>query len=172
MCRFVIDSGTTWGGIRVNLVHYAAPFGLAVLPGIVAVARTPAAGNAPAASIQTTMDRVIDPSADALWASVGTIETKRGETHRAPRNDAEWSALQAHARALIAGARTLQRPHLPVGAPGHGALANASVPGTRTPAQIVPTSIATRAASNAPPHALALAVGKLWRRSPRATPHA
>lgn len=95
-----------------------------------------AAAEQPATTLQATMDTVVDPSADRLWASVGTIETKHGVVHRAPRSIAEWNALQAHARALIAGAATLARPGLAVGGDGHSALADASVPGTRTAAQI------------------------------------
>lgn len=98
------------------------------------------AGGTPAPktphTIQTTMDQVIDPSADALWAAVGTVETQKGEVHRAPRSAAEWNRLKAHAQTLIAGAQRLQQPGLPVGGDGHSALADASVPGTRTAAQI------------------------------------
>jgi hypothetical protein len=48
-----------------------------------------AATPAPA-SIQQTMLTKIDPASDALWASVGTVETAQGTTHRAPRSAAGW----------------------------------------------------------------------------------
>lgn len=107
----------------------------ACLVGVLLAETAQAAGNA-THSIQATMDTLIDPSADALWASVGTVETQRGEERRAPRSAAEWNTLKAHAQRLIAGARQLQQAGLAVGGDGHSALADASVPGTRTAAQI------------------------------------
>lgn len=107
----------------------------AVLIGVL-LAETASAADKPTRSIQTVMDSVVDPSADALWAAVGTVETQRGEVRRVPRSAAEWNKLQAHAQRLIAGARQLQQPGLAVGGDGHSALADASVPGTRTAAQI------------------------------------
>jgi hypothetical protein len=47
------------------------------------VAATLARRNPAPASIQQTMLTKIDPASDALWASVGTVETARGTTHRA-----------------------------------------------------------------------------------------
>ena len=107
----------------------------AFLVGVVLVEDASAAEKT-AKTIQATMDTVIDPSADALWASVGTVETHDGELRRAPQSVADWGKLQARARSLIAGARQLQRPGLAVGGDGHSALADASVPGTRTAKQI------------------------------------
>lgn len=85
-------------------------------------------------SVQHVMDEKVDPSADAIWESVGTVETKSGVEQRQPRGDAEWSALQGRAATLIEGAKLLQTPR-PVGANGRG-LADASTPGTRTAVQI------------------------------------
>jgi hypothetical protein len=94
-----------------------------------------AATPAPA-SIQQTMLTKIDPASDALWASVGTVETAQGTTHRAPRSAAGWQKVSALAETLVAGARHLQRPGLPVGATAHSRLADADTPGTRTAPQI------------------------------------
>jgi len=88
------------------------------------------------ASIQQTMLTQIDPASDALWASVGTVETARGTVHRAPRSTAGWQKVSALADTLVAGARHLQRPGVPVGATAHSRLADADTPGTRTAPQI------------------------------------
>ncbi|RUN75938.1 hypothetical protein EJC47_13530 [Sphingomonas sp. TF3] len=109
--------------------------GAAFLVGVLAVEGA-SAGNAAPITIQSTMDSAIDPSADALWASVGTVETQRGTAQRAPQSAAEWGRLLGHAQTLITGARQLQRPGLAVGGDGHSPLADASVPGTRTAVQI------------------------------------
>lgn len=96
--------------------------------------------NAPAkpvpASIQQTMDLLIDPAADSLWESVGTEETAHGTREKQPRTEAEWKKVAEHAQALVLGAKRLQTPGLPVGANAHSKLADADTPGTRTAAQI------------------------------------
>lgn len=87
-------------------------------------------------SIQQTMDVLIDPAADSLWDSIGTEENAKGTHEKQPRTEAEWQTVAGHAQALIAGARRLQTPGLPVGANAHSKLADADTPGTRTAAQI------------------------------------
>jgi hypothetical protein len=82
------------------------------------------------------MDLLIDPAADALWASVGTEETIHGSHIREPRNSAEWLKVVGYAQSLVAGAKRLQTPGLPVGANAHSRLADADTPGTRTAEQI------------------------------------
>ncbi|MDO7835552.1 hypothetical protein Q4610_10910 [Sphingobium sp. HBC34] len=53
------------------------------------------------ASIKELMDSTIDPAADGLWDSVGTIVTTAGiDTHQ-PRTDEEWHAVRRHALTLI-----------------------------------------------------------------------
>ena len=52
------------------------------------------------------MNRVIDPAADALWASVGTIITKDGEEVIVPKTDEEWAAV-VHNAAVVAEAGNL-----------------------------------------------------------------
>lgn len=51
-------------------------------------------------SVQQIMATLIDPHADAVWASVGTIIDERGTEERRPRTDAEWNAVAASALAL------------------------------------------------------------------------
>jgi cytochrome c556 len=87
-------------------------------------------------SIQQTMDLLIDPAADSLWDSVGTEETAHGTHEKQPHTPAEWQTVAEHAQAIIAGAKRLQTPGLPVGANAHSKLADADTPGTRTAAQI------------------------------------
>ncbi|MEK6399144.1 MAG: hypothetical protein V4734_13730 [Terriglobus sp.] len=88
------------------------------------------------ASIQQTMDLLIDPAADSLWDSVGTEVTAKGTHEKQPHTAAEWQKVTEHAQALIAGAKRLQTSGLPVGANAHSKLADADTPGTRTAAQI------------------------------------
>ena len=88
------------------------------------------------ASVQQTMDLLIDPAADALWASVGTSVSARGSRVHQPHTDAEWAKVARYAQSLVSGAKRLQTPGIPVGANAHSRLADADTPGTRTAAQI------------------------------------
>jgi hypothetical protein len=85
-------------------------------------------------SVQDVMDTYVDPSADAIWGSVGTIETATGTHDRQPRSDKAWRELRTAADRLISGAQLLKTKR-PVGGIGHG-LADANTPGIRTPGQI------------------------------------
>ena len=86
-------------------------------------------------TVQSIMDTVIDPSADALWQSAGTVVTARGARPRAPRTPKAWAKARGLALRLVAGAKLLQAPHR-VGENGHWVLADASTQGIRTAAQI------------------------------------
>ncbi len=88
------------------------------------------------ASVQQTMDLLIDPASDKLWASVGTDVTVHGTHERAPRTEAEWLKVAGYAQSMVDGAKRLQTPGVPVGANAHSRLADADTPGTRTAAQI------------------------------------
>lgn len=48
----------------------------------------------PAASVLELMTSVVDPSADVLWASVGTIMTEDGVEEIFPRTEEEWVAIE------------------------------------------------------------------------------
>jgi hypothetical protein len=50
---------------------------------------------------------VMDPAADALWASVGTIISEEGEQHIAPKTDEEWAAARNNAAILAETANLL-----------------------------------------------------------------
>lgn len=39
------------------------------------------------------MISVVDPAADVIWGSVGTIVSEKGTEERAPKTDEEWAAV-------------------------------------------------------------------------------
>jgi hypothetical protein len=47
----------------------------------------------PVADVKQLMNSVIDPAADVIWGSVGTIVSAQGTEERAPKTDAEWAAV-------------------------------------------------------------------------------
>jgi hypothetical protein len=47
----------------------------------------------PVADVKQLMTAVIDPAADVVWGSVGTIVSEKGTEERAPRTDEEWAAV-------------------------------------------------------------------------------
>jgi hypothetical protein len=64
----------------------------------------------PAATIQDLMDSEIDPAADFIWGSVGTIITAAGVEARQPRTDEQWSELRRKAIILVEAANLLVIP--------------------------------------------------------------
>ena len=68
------------------------------------------------------MDAVIDPSADALWDSVGIIVTPKGTEMRHPRSDEEWQEARRRAIALIEGTNLLIMDGRKLVAPGSAVL--------------------------------------------------
>jgi hypothetical protein len=52
-------------------------------------------------SVKDLMENVMDPAADVVWESVGTIMTKEGTFERAPANDDEWNRVKAGAITLV-----------------------------------------------------------------------
>jgi hypothetical protein len=53
------------------------------------------------ATIQDIMQLVVEPSADALWSSVGSVVSKEGTEDREPRTDEDWKEVRRHALSLI-----------------------------------------------------------------------
>ena len=47
----------------------------------------------PVADLKQLMTAVIDPAADVIWGSVGTIVSEKGTEERAPKTDEEWAAV-------------------------------------------------------------------------------
>jgi hypothetical protein len=62
------------------------------------------------ATIQDLMDSEIDPAADFLWASVGTVITAAGVDNRQPRTDAQWQELRRRAITLVEATNLLVIP--------------------------------------------------------------
>jgi hypothetical protein len=62
------------------------------------------------ATIQDLMDSQIDPSADFIWASVGTVITKAGRQDRRPHTDAQWTELRRRAITLVESTNLLVMP--------------------------------------------------------------
>jgi len=88
-----------------------------------------------APTLQLTMLRDIDPAADALWDSNGSVVTAERVTETRPVTDADWAVLRKHAQTLIQASGTLAQPHLQVTSPGV-LIEGSGTPGVRTPAQI------------------------------------
>lgn len=64
----------------------------------------------PAASIQDLMALEIDPAADFIWGSVGTIVTQAGVDNRQPRTDEEWKTIRQNAIKLVEATNLLLIP--------------------------------------------------------------
>lgn len=106
------------------------------LVGLVACGpRRESAAVKPEPTILSLMKDVVDPNADAIWEAVGTVVSDKGTIDHAPATDAEWGALEARAQALFDASRQLAGTQV-VGGAAHSPLADADVPGTRTPEQI------------------------------------
>ena len=54
----------------------------------------------PVGDVQQLMEMVIDPAADIVWESVGTIVTLDGTEEIFPRSDEEWSTVRNSAMVL------------------------------------------------------------------------
>jgi hypothetical protein len=61
-------------------------------------------------SMKDLMANVIDPAADVVWESVGTIYTKEGAFERVPANDDEWNGVKAKAITLVEVGNLLMLP--------------------------------------------------------------
>jgi cytochrome c556 len=61
----------------------------------------------PFATIRELMDDVVDPSADRIWESVGTIRTRSTTIRREPRTGDQWAAVRAQALTLAESANLL-----------------------------------------------------------------
>jgi len=102
----------------------------------VAVASSPAVGEpARDPTIQELMTTRIDPSADAIWASVSTTVTAAGTQEKQPRTEAEWQTVRRYAVTLIEGANLLALPTRRVTMPGR-MTDDSAIPGIETPENI------------------------------------
>ena len=89
----------------------------------------------PYASIQELMLNVVDPSADALWASVSATYSKSGAVINEPKSEEEWASLRGHALILAEAGNLLVMKDRPVAVKG-GKVADEGSPGILTTFQI------------------------------------
>ncbi|HVY35097.1 MAG TPA: hypothetical protein VG960_11835 [Caulobacteraceae bacterium] len=64
----------------------------------------------PQASIRDIMISEVDPSADALWASVGSSVTAAGTVDHRPQSDADWQTVRRYAITLTEAPNLLVIP--------------------------------------------------------------
>jgi len=64
----------------------------------------------PTANMKDLMLNVIDPAADTLWESVGTVITMEGRFEKAPQTDDEWAGVRAGAIQLAESGNLLMLP--------------------------------------------------------------
>ena len=74
------------------------------------VTTPPTLDPTPVHSVQAIMAGLVDPAADGVWNSVGSIVTPTSEETWAPSTDEDWRRLEGHARALARGAEALADP--------------------------------------------------------------
>jgi hypothetical protein len=60
-----------------------------------------------AADVKQIMSGLIDPGADVVWESVGTVVTKASAEEHRPRTDAEWQVVRDAALQLTEGGNLL-----------------------------------------------------------------
>ena len=73
---------------------------LSAVPIVFITACTPQPLFKPVASVKQLMEATIDPAADVLWESVGTVVTLKGVEEIAPKNDEEWATVRNSALTL------------------------------------------------------------------------
>lgn len=85
-----------------------------VLLSITSCNSQPSAGALPpfdtTLSVKELMASILDPNADVVWESVGTIVTKEGEFEKAPQTDEEWNEIRAAAVTLVESGNLLLLP--------------------------------------------------------------
>jgi hypothetical protein len=106
---------------------FCAPLQVASSPAVGEPTRDP--------TIQELMTTRIDPSADAIWASVSTVITAAGMQERQPRTEAEWQTVRRYAVTLIEGANLLAVPTCRATMPGR-MTEDSAIPGIETPENI------------------------------------
>lgn len=62
------------------------------------------------ADVKQLMNWIMEPSADVLWESVGTIITEEGEQNLRPETDEQWTAVRNAAAIVAESANLLLTP--------------------------------------------------------------
>ena len=92
----------------------------ALLPSVSCSSTPPAPPLPPfqtTANMKDLMLNVIDPAADGIWESVGTIMTIEGTFEKAPQTDDEWAVVRMHAIQLSEAGNLLMLPARSNGSP-------------------------------------------------------
>ena len=61
-------------------------------------------------SVKELMANIVDPTADGVWESVGTVYTKEGVFEKKPESDEEWNDVRASALTLVEVGNLLMMP--------------------------------------------------------------
>jgi hypothetical protein len=61
-------------------------------------------------SVKDLMANVVDPTADEVWESVGTVMTKEGTFEKSPQTDEEWNHVKGSAMAILEVGNLLMIP--------------------------------------------------------------
>lgn len=130
--------------------------GVAAATGQTAAPRRADDGLEAVATIQDIMENIVDPSADALWASVSSTVTASGTVNRQPRTEEEWKEVRRYAISLSEAPNLLLTPGRQVADTG-GKLEDAQVKGILGPREIAREIAADRPAFVAHAQALRLA---------------
>lgn len=99
----------------------------------------------PVAGVQDIMRMLVDPAADALWASVSTTVTAAGEEDLAPSTPEEWEQVHGHALTLIEASNLLLMEGRHVVREGVEQLEDHGTPGNLTAAEAEAAINANRA---------------------------
>jgi hypothetical protein len=97
-------------GLIIGCQEKVAPKELpspAAVPSAAPAATVAASMLKPVAGISDIMAIEVDPSADALWESVGTVVTRSGTKNNHPTTDKQWDELRVHAVMLTEAANLL-----------------------------------------------------------------
>ena len=94
-------------GVIVAGCSKGAPTATGSQRAVAAGAPPPSLRLVPTATIRELMDDMIDPSADAVWGSVGIVRTQSETFHREPRTSDQWTAVRAQAMTLAESANLL-----------------------------------------------------------------
>jgi hypothetical protein len=92
------------------LLALTACAGKATPPPEPVAALTSVAAFGPTGTLQDLMSGLVDPSADKLWDSVGTIVSAAGTDERQPRTAEEWNEVRHAAVNLIEATNLLTVP--------------------------------------------------------------
>ncbi len=90
----------------------ASLFGILILP-LAACTQEPSTAAPPytaVTDVHHTMELILDPAADVIWASAGTIITAEGRQELAPTTDEGWHLVEQNAAVLAETGNLLMMP--------------------------------------------------------------